>query len=90
LAPSSLDDLNKAEPSLQNGMSVSVLLPNLSILGVDEGNHCSHAGTPPSASCLDFSDTPETSACESTSLDHSSAQGKSLIFDLRSVVSHAN
>lgn len=85
LAPSSLDDLNKAEPSLQNGMSVSALLPNLSILGVDEGNHSSHAGTPPSASCLDFSDTPETSACESTSLNHSSAQGKSLIFDLRSV-----
>jgi hypothetical protein len=90
LAPTPLDDLDKAEPSLQNGMSVSALLPNLSILGVDEGSHSSHAGTPPSASCLHFSDTRETSACEYTSLNHSSAQGKSLIFDLSSVVSHTN
>jgi hypothetical protein len=90
LAPSPLDDLNKAEPSLQNGMSVSALLPNLSILGVDEGNLPCHVSTPPSASCIDFSDTPETSACESASVNHSSAQGKSLIFDLKYVVSHAN
>jgi hypothetical protein len=71
-------------------MSVSALLPNLSILGVDEGNLSCRVGMPPSASCIDFTDTPETSASQSASLNHSSAQGKSLIFDLRSVVSHAN
>jgi hypothetical protein len=75
---------------VQNGDAVSVLLPNLSILGVGESNHSSVAGMPPSASCLDVIANPKASACESSVLSHSSAQGKSLIFDVRSVVSHEN
>jgi len=82
-------DLNRTETALHNGVAVSVLLPNLSILGVGESSHSSQADTQPSAPCLDLSASPETNAFESSSLSHSSAQGKSLIFDLRSLVSYA-
>ena len=87
LIPAAVDDPNNVEPSVQNGDAVSVLLPNLSILGVGESNHLSHVGTLPSASCLDVTANPKASSCESSSLSCSSAQGKSLIFDVRSVVS---
>jgi len=84
-----VDDPNIVEPSVQNGDAVSVLLPNLSILGVSESNHSSHVGTLPSASCLDVTANPKPSSCDSSSLS-CSAQGKSLIFDVRSVVSYSN
>jgi hypothetical protein len=66
------------------------LLPNLSILGVGESNHLSQVGSPPSASFFDVTANPKASACESSSLSRSSAQGKSLIFDIRSVVSYSD
>lgn len=90
LIPAAVDDTNIIEPSVQNGDAVSVLLPNLSILGVGESNHSSHVGTLPSASCLDVAVNPKASSCDSSSLSCSSAQGKSLIFDVRSVVSYSN
>jgi len=90
LIPAVVDDTNIVESSVQNGDAVSVLLPNLSILGVGESNHSSHIGMLPSASCLDVSVNPKASSCDSSSLSCSSAQGKSLIFDVRSVVSYSN
>lgn len=90
LIPAAVDDTNIVEPSVQNGDAVSVLLPNLSILGVSESSHSSHIGTLPSTSCLDVTANPKASSCDSSSLSCSTAQGKSLIFDVRSVVSYSN
>jgi len=89
LIPAAVDDLNTVEPSVQNGDAVSALLPNLSILGVSENNHSSRVGTLPSASCFDVTANLKASSCDSSSLSCSSAQGKSLIFDVRSVVSYS-
>lgn len=75
---------------MQNGDAVSVLLPNLSILGVSERNYSSLVGALPSAFGLDVTANPKASRCEPSSLSCSSAQGKSLIFDVRSVVSYPN
>lgn len=82
-----VDDLNIVEPSVKNGDAFTVLLPNLSILGVSESNHSSHVGTLPSASCLDVTANTKASSCDSSSLS-CSAQGKSLIFDVISMVSY--
>jgi hypothetical protein len=90
LALSPLDDPDSLDPSSQSGAAVSILLPNLSILGVGDGHHSSQADTPPPTSCDELSASPGTSACVFSSLSHSSAQGKSLIFDLEALVSHAD